>query len=290
MAIGMNGVNSSLNNLNRIHNASQNTMQRIATGSKYSSASQGASQYAISQRMYNNIGSLSQSIQNTQNVNAMLQTASGAANNTVQALSTIRENLLNAVNGTNNSSDRSALQQNINQMVRQIDDNAGVQYNGQRLLDGSRNITVAGITGYENVSVGNLTSRGLGLTDNEGNLTFDLNDNDSIQSALDRVGTALDTARGTADSLSAAQENNALDSALDEVTTLGAQQARLEFQAQNYATMEENELNAASTINDADIAKEITELRSQQTQEQLAMFATKMFNQNRANVLSLLQQ
>ncbi|MBR1397697.1 MAG: flagellin [Selenomonadaceae bacterium] len=288
MAIGVNGVNSSLNNLNRIHNASQNTLQRIATGSKYSSASQGASQYAISQRMYNNIGSIGQSIQNTQNVNAMLQTASGAANNTVQALSTIRESLINAANGTNNDSDRSTLQQNINQMIRQIDDNAGVQYNGQRLLDGSRNITVAGITGYENVNVGNLTSRGLGLTDDDGNVTINVNDNDSIQSALDRVGTALESAQGTADSLSSAQENNSFDAALDEVTTLGAQQQRLEYQAQNYATMEENELNAVSNLNDTDIAREVTNLRSQQTQEQLALYATKMFNQNRASVLNLL--
>ena len=289
MAVGINGANSSLKTLNRIHNESQNTLQRIATGTRYSSPSQGASQYAISQRMYNNIGATAQSVQNTQNVNAMLQTASGAAQNTVQALSTIRENLINAANDTNNSSDRSALQQNINQMIRQIDDNAGVTYNGQRLLDGSRNITVAGITGYENVQVGNLTSRGLGLTDEQGNSTIDLSNPDSIQSALNTVGTALDSARGTTDTLNAAADNNAFDAALDEVTTLGAQQARLEYQAQNYATMEENEMNAASNINDADIAREVTNLRSQQTQEQLAMFAARMFNQTRENVLNLLK-
>ena len=289
MAVGMNSVNPGLNNLNRINNASQNTIQRIATGSRYNSPSQGASEYGIAQRLHNNIGSTSQSIQNTQNVNAMLQTASGAANNTIQALSTIRENLINAANGTNNSSDRSALQDNINQMIRQIDDNAGVTYNGKHLLDGSRNITVAGITGYENVSVGNLTSRGLGLTDEQGNSTINLNDNASIQSALDRVSTALDTAQGTADTISAARENNAFDTALDEATTLGAQQQRLEFQAQNYMTMEENETEALSNLNDTDIAREIVNLRSQQTQEQLALFATNMYNQSRASVLNLLQ-
>lgn len=289
MAVGLNGVNPGLNSLNRAHNASQNTIQRISTGTRYSSPSQGVSEYAISQRLSNNIRSTGQSIQNTQNVNAMLQTASGAANNTVQALATIRENLINAANDTNNASDRGALQENINQMIRQIDDNAGVQYNGQRLLDGSRNITVAGITGYENVNVGSLTSRDLGLTDEQGNSTIDLSDNDSIQSALDRVGTALETAQGTADTITAAQENNAFDAALDEVTTIGAQQQRLEFQAQNYMTMEENETNALSNLNDSDIAREITNLRSQQTQEQLALFATNMYNQNRASVLNLIQ-
>lgn len=284
----INSVNPGLNNLNRIHSANQNSIQRISTGVRYGSASAGASEYAISQRLSNNIRSTGQSIQNTQNVNAMLQTASGAANNTVQALSTIRENLINAANGTNNASDRSALQENINQMIRQIDDNANVQYNGQRLLDGTRNITVAGITGYENVQVGSLTSRDLGLTDDQGNSTINLSDNDSIQSALDRVGTALNAAQGTADTLQAAQENNAFDQALDEVTTIGAQQQRLEFQAQNYMTQEENETNALSNLNDTDIAREITNLRNQQTQEQLAMYVTNMYNQNRASVLKLL--
>ena len=288
MAVGMNRVNPGLNNLNRIQNSSQNSIQRIATGTRYSSPSQGASEYAISQRLSNNIRSTGQSIQNTQNVNAMLQTASGAANNTVQALATIRENLINAANDSNNASDRSALQNNINQMIRQIDDNSKVEYNGQRLLDGSRNITVAGITGYENVKVGSLTSRDLGLTDNEGNSTINLNDNESIQNALSKVTTALETAEGAADTINAAQENNSFDAALDEVTTIGAQQQRLEYQAQNYMTMEENETDALSNLNDTDIAREITNLRSQETQEQLALYATKMYNQNRASVLNLL--
>ena len=288
MAMGMNSVNPGLNNLNRIRNNSQNTIQRIATGTRYNSPSQGASEYAISQRLSNNIRSTGQSIQNTQNVNAMLQTASGAANNTVQALATIRENLINAANDSNNASDRSALQNNINQMIRQIDDNSRVEYNGQRLLDGSRNITVAGITGYENVRVGSLTSRDLGLTDDQGNSTINLNDRDSIQNALSRVTTALEAAEGTADTINAAQENNSFDAALDEITTIGAQQQRLEFQAQNYMTMEENETDALSNLNDTDIAREIVDLRSQQTQEQLALFVTNMYNQNRASVLKLL--
>ena len=263
-------------------------MQRIASGQRYGSASAGASEYAISQRLSNNIRSTGQSIQNTQNVNAMLQTASGAASNTIQALSTIRENLINAANDTNNSSDRSALQENINQMIRQIDDNANVEYNGQRLLNGGRNITVAGITGYENVQVGSLTSRDLGLTDDQGNSTINLNDNDSIQSAIDRVSSALESAQGTADTIESAQQNNSFDAALDEVTTIGAQQQRLEFQAQNYMTQEENETQALSNMNDTDIAREITNLRSQETQQQLALYATNLYNQNRASVLNLL--
>lgn len=288
MAIGINGVNGALSALNRAQTNSQNTIQRIATGSRYPTAANGASQYAISQRMYNNIGSIAQSNQNTQNVNAMLRTAAGAANNTVQALGSIRENILNAANGTNNAGDRQNLQRMIEQRIQQIDTNAGVQYNGQRLLNGTRNLAVSGITGYDNVRLNDLTSRGLGLTDDQGRVNINLNDDEGVRNALERVDNALNVARGTNETIETALEDMDFQSALDVETTLGAQQQRLEFQSNMYATMEENELNAVSTLNDADIAREITNLRTQQAQEQLALFATRMFNQNRASIFNLL--
>ena len=291
MAMTMGGVNSSLSTLNRVNSATQSTMQRIATGSKHPSASYGASEYAIAQKMYNNIGATAQSQQNTQNVSAMLKTAEGATSNTISALTTIKENLINAANGTNSASERAALQQNVNQMINQIDDNAGVTYNGMRLLDGSRSsITVAGVDGYENMTLGNMTSQGLGLRDSEGNVTIDLSSDESIQDALGRVGGALEYAQGMSDNLTASIEGGEVfNAALDEATTQGAQLQRLEYQAANYQTMEENELSSVSAMDDADIAREVTNLKNQQTQEQLALYATKMFNQNRASILNLLQ-
>ena len=288
MPVGINGVNNALNTLNRVQNTSANIVQRIATGSNYPNATNGASQYAISQRMYNNIGSIAQSNRNTQNVSAMLRTASGAANNTVQALGGIRENLINAANGTNNMGDRQNLQRMIEQRIQQIDDNAAVEYNGRRLLNGTRNLAVSGITGYDNVRLDDLTSRGLGLTDNQGRVNIDLTTDDGIRNALDRVDNALNAARDTTNTIETALEDVGFESALDVETTLGAQQQRLEYQADMYSTMEENELNAVSTLNDSNIAREITNLRTQRAQEQLALFATQMFNQNRSSILNLI--
>ena len=291
MAMTMGGVNPSLRTLNTIQNSMQRTTQQLATGSKYPSASYGSAAYSVLQRMNSNIGGISQSVQNTQNMSSMVRTAAGATGNTIDALNTIKSTLVNAANGTNTDSDRSALQENINQLVRQIDDNSRVQYNGMNLLDGSKsNIMVAGIDGYENISLGNMSSRALGLTDDQGNVTIDLSNDSSIQSALSNVDSALEFVQGVDGNLQASLEGGyALDEALDEATTQGAQMQRLDFQEANYTTMAENEQAAASTMGDTDMAKAITELRSQQTQEQIAMYATKMFNQNRANVLNLLQ-
>ena len=291
MAMTMGGVNSSLRTLNNVQNSMQKTTQQLATGSRYPGASFGGAAYATLQRMNGNIGAISQSAQNTQNMSSLVKTAEGATSNTIDALNTIKETLLNAANGTNNNSDRSAMQESINQLVKQIDDNSRVQYNGMNLLDGSKgSITVAGVDGYENVSLGDMSSRALGLTDERGNVTIDLSNQESVQNALKNIDGALSFVEGVDGNLEASLEGGyTLDEALDEATTQGAQLQRLEFQNANYTTMQENEQAAASTMGDTDIAKAVTELRSQQTQEQLALFATKMFNQNRANVLNLLQ-
>ena len=291
MAMTMGGVNSSLSTLNRIQSSMQKTTQQLATGSKYPSSQYGSSAYAILQRMGSNIGATNQSIQNTQNMTSMIKTAAGATSNTVDALKTIKETLINAANDTNTSTDRSAMQENINQLVRQIDDNARVQYNGMNLLDGSKSeLLVAGIDGYENVGLGDMSSKALGLTDEKGNVTIDLSNQESIQSALKNVDGALSFVQGVDNNLQASVEGGyTLDEALDQATTQGAMMQRLEFQEANYTTMSENEQAAASTMGDTDMAKAITDLKNQQTQEQLALFATKMFNQNRSNVLSLLQ-
>ena len=291
MAMTMGGVNSSLSTLNRVQHSMQKTTQQLATGSKYPSAEYGSSAYAILQRMNSHIGGVSQSVQNTQNMSSLIKTAAGATSNTVDALKTIKETLISAANDTNTSTDRSAMQENINQLVQQIDDNSRVQYNGMNLLDGSKsNIMVAGIDGYENVGLGDMSAKALGLTDENGNVTIDLSNQESIQSALKNVDGALSFVEGVDGNLQASVEGGfTLDEALDQATDQGAMLQRLEFQEANYTTMSENEQAAASTMGDTDMAKAITDLKSQQTQEQLAMFATKMFNQNRANVLSLLQ-
>ena len=94
MAMTVGGINPYVNTYNGISRSSQLTAQRIATGSEYPTAAQGASDYAFDVRLTSNIGATSQSVQNTQNIGAMLKTAEGATDNTIQALSTLKTHLL----------------------------------------------------------------------------------------------------------------------------------------------------------------------------------------------------
>mgnify|MGYP002625417585 CR=1 FL=1 len=291
MAIG--GVNPYVNTYNAIERSSYSAAQKITTGSNYPNVSQGASEYAIGARLASNIGATSQSVQNTQNLSSMLKTAESATGNTIKALSTLKEHLIGAANDTNGSLDRAALQKQINQIVAQIDSNARVQYNGKNLLDGSRNsLTLSGIDGLENFQVGDLRSQVLGLTDKDGNVTIDVSTIDAANASLKIVDSASTKAGEILDSLHFMQDyvidGLSFGEAIDEATTQGAQLQRLEFQQANYVTMEENQLAAQSNSTDSDIAKQVANLKSSQTQEQLALFGMKMFNQNRANILGLL--
>jgi len=252
----MSGLNSSLNTLSKVQSARAGSIQKIATGSQYPSASYGASDYAIIQRTYSNIGAISQSNSNTQTANSMLSTASGAVNETVSSLSSLRATLLEAANGTNGQTDLSALQKSVDQTIAAIDDNASVTYNGKRLLDGSQSITVAGADGYRTVSLGNMTSQGLGLTDSQGKSTIDLTDASSISDALDVV-------------------DNALKTATDQGADIGAAQQGLTYQSSNYTTQEESLYATAETMDSTDIAAESVNLASANTQEQAALWAIK---------------
>lgn len=280
MAIGgvgfLNQINSTKANYNTV-------LKQVASGSKFPSAQYGTSEYAISRRARVQIGALAQSNQNTQNANAMLSVAAGGVSSTISALTSIKEQVIKAANGTNSPSDIDTIGKSINQSIQTINDNASIQYNGMDLLDSGRKVAVAGVDGYRNVSLGNMTAEALKLADDKGNSTIDLTD---LNTYYDGSG-AVDTTKGLGKALSTI--DNALGKALDEATNIGAAQQNLTFASANYTVSEENLTAADSNMSDTDMAKTITQLRSADTQNQLAMYAQKMFMTNSASVLSLLR-
>lgn len=258
------------NNLNRIQNSQAESIRRISTGLKINSAKDNASAYQIYHSMSAKVRATAQSTQNVQTGNAMLKTADGAVGSTVDVLKGMKENLINAANGTNSPSDIKGLQDKINQSIKSIDDNAAVQFNGKNLTDGSvENLVLAGTNGTYNLSIGDMSAKGLGLVDENGNSTIDLTTQEGINAAL-----------GTVDS--------ALQSALTQQGEIGAVQQGLSYTEANYTTESENLYNSMSTIADADIAKESTRLKSGNVLEQANMFMMSQQFKNNSNVLALL--
>ncbi|MBR7024389.1 MAG: flagellin [Selenomonadaceae bacterium] len=123
---------------NRNNTAMNAAMTRVATGLKINSAQDNASGYAITEKMRERIRALDQANQNTQNDTAMMKTAEGALGNTVSILTTLRERAIDASNDSNTDTDRAKIQTEVKELLKQIDTNAGVKYNGKTLIDGTK--------------------------------------------------------------------------------------------------------------------------------------------------------
>ena len=83
--------------------------------------------------------------------------------------------------------------------------------------------------------------------------------------------------------------DTAIQKALDQQTTIGSIESRLEYTASNLTTASENVTSSESTIRDADMAKEMTEYTKNNVLMQAAQSVLAQANQNSSNVLSLLK-
>ncbi len=102
-------------------------------------------------------------------------------------------------------------------------------------------------------------------------------------------GSTVQVTTQSAANAAIAALDNALAKALDQQTTIGAIEARLEYTASNLTTSAENVQAAESAIRDADMAKEMTNYTKNNVLLQAAQSMLAQANQNASAVLSLLQ-
>ena len=141
----------------------------------------------------------------------------------------------------------------------------------------------------ENASVDNSLNFHVGA---EANVAIKVGLSDMRSEALGLKGSKGDklsvTTKDNANAAINAIEN-AISKALDQQTTIGAVEARLEYTSSNLTTSSENVQAAESTIRDADMAKEMTNYTKNNVLLQAAQSMLAQANQNASAVLSLLQ-
>ena len=130
---------NALNQLDKNDKALAKSLKKVASGMKINSAADDASGFSISEKMRVQINSLDQDYDNAQTGNSMLKVAEGGLQSSVDILRTLKEKVINAANDSNTDEDRATIQKELNQAVDQLDENAGVTYNGKTMLDGSKN-------------------------------------------------------------------------------------------------------------------------------------------------------
>ena len=137
-------INTNVNSLvakNAIQGNARNlatAMERLSTGNRINSAKDDAAGLAISSRMNSQTRGLSMAIRNANDGISLMQTTEGALGEVTDILQRMRELAVQSVNGTNNASDRVALNDEVQQLKAEIERIATTtEFNNQKLLDGS---------------------------------------------------------------------------------------------------------------------------------------------------------
>lgn len=136
-------------------------LQRLSSGLRINSAKDDAAGLAISDRMTTQINGLNQAVRNSNDGISLAQTTEGALQEVTNNLQRIRELAVQSANATNSTSDRNALDQEVQQRIAEIERIAAqTSFNGRKVLDGtfgSATFQVGANVG-ETISVGLSTS------------------------------------------------------------------------------------------------------------------------------------
>jgi flagellin len=114
------------------------SMERLSTGKRINGASDDAAGVAIASRLTSEIKGTNQAIRNAMDGQALIDTAEGAHQEIENILQRMRELAVQAANGTNDATDRTNLQSEMDQLRTEIDRIAQTtSWAGQNLMDGS---------------------------------------------------------------------------------------------------------------------------------------------------------
>ena len=122
----------------RTENRLQQSMARLSSGFKINSAGENPAGMAISNKMRAQIDALDQAKSNAQDAVSVVQIADGALSEVSNMLQRIRELSVQAANDTNGYEDKQAIQQEIDQLKKEVNRiSTDTEYNTKTLLDGS---------------------------------------------------------------------------------------------------------------------------------------------------------
>jgi len=244
----------------------QKSMQRLSSGYRINTAADDAAGLAISEKLRAQISGLDQANRNAQDAVSLVQTAEGQLNEVHSMLQRVRELAVEYRNGTLSTTDRTAIQSEINQLASEIERiGTSAQFNGIPLLNGQVTVTFqVGANDGEDISITTATLWGSAVP--------------SAAFALDITNTA---------------DISEIDDAINSISAMraqyGAVQNRLEHTYNNLTTYQENLTASESRIRDVDMAAEMVNFTKNQILVQAGTSMLAQAQQAPQQVLSLLR-
>ena len=237
-------------------------MERLSSGYRINRGADDAAGLAISEKLRSQIRGLGQAQRNAQDGVSLVQTAEGSLNEVHNMLQRVRELAVQFQNGTLNTTDKDAIQNEADQLASEISRiGSSAKFNGISLLDSTNTVTFqVGADDADEIAVSKF-SVSASVVAASG--TFSLSDIASIDTKITDVAAA----RGE----------------------FGAVQNRLEYTLANLATYNENLVASESRIRDVDMAQEMVNFSKLQILQQAGTAMLAQANQSPQGVLSLLR-
>ena len=254
--------------LNGVTGALSKSTEKLSSGYKINRAGDDAAGLSISEKMRSQIRGLNKASSNAQDGISLIQVAEGALNETHSILQRMNELATQAANDTNTSKDRTAIQQEVDQLTSEINRiQSTTQFNTMNLLDGSftgKNLQVGSLSGQKiDIAISNMNASSLGVSG------LKVSSFDSAGAAMSKIQAAIDTVS-------------------TQRSKLGALQNRLEHTINNLDTTAENTQSAESRIRDTDMASEMVQYSKNNILSQAGQSMLAQANQSNQGVLSLL--
>jgi len=255
-------------NLNASGNALATSMERLSSGLRINSAKDDAAGLAISNRLNSQVRGLDVGMRNANDGISVAQIAEGAMQEQTNMLQRMRDLSVQAVNGANSTSDKDAIQAEIDQLALEI--------------TAISNTTAFGDT---KLLSGGFSAKSFQVGHQEGeNISISISGTDAGTLSVDALLVSSDSAASTSIGL--------IDAAIKTIDTqrakLGATQNRLAHNISNSANTQANVADAKSRIVDVDFAKETSQMTKNQVLQQTGSAMLAQANQLPQVALSLL--
>ncbi len=240
---------------------------RLATGSRLNRAEDDSAGYSIAKKLEARVRGQAQALANIGDAKSMLTVAEGSLNTVMDILQTMKEKVIQAGNDTLGSSERTAIENQLDALSSEITDIINdTTYNGNSLFTSTALTFQVNAESGDTFSstIGTLSVAGLGVDD----ASIVVTDASNASTALSRIDAAIQTIADT-------------------MASIGDDQKRLSFKMDNLSISMNNYEAARSRIEDADFAKEQMEIVKLQILQQTGTASLAQANAAPQAVLSL---
>lgn len=255
-------------------NGLQKSTEKLSSGYKINRAADDAAGLSISEKMRNQIRGLNKASDNAQDGISLVQTAEGALNEVHSMLQRMSELAVQAANGTNDTTDRTALNDEVQQLKTEIKRvGSTTQFNKMNILDGEfsaekKKVLQVGANANQTITI-------------------------AISALKDVVFSSLKDTLNINTATNAQSAITTVQSSIEKLSTLrsklGAVQNRLEHTVANLDNISENTQSAESRIRDTDMAEEMVQYSKNNILQQAGQSMLAQASQANQGVLSLLQ-